>query len=152
VEIVGGRTMPCERYITGMKLTLGRHDLAHDFYGMDLLDANIILGLQCLSMLDPITTNYKTMEMSFTKENGEKVVLMGMTGNTSRVVTSKHMEAIFRREYIDYVAKCRISVRVDKKGETHYSPKIQIIIDKNNKAFEPIPPGEHHQIGGLSTS
>jgi hypothetical protein len=27
VEIVGGNTMPCERYIPGLSLTLGRHEL-----------------------------------------------------------------------------------------------------------------------------
>jgi hypothetical protein len=37
--------MPCNRYIPGMKLTLGRHDLAQDFYVMDLPDTNIILGV-----------------------------------------------------------------------------------------------------------
>jgi hypothetical protein len=133
--------MPCDRYIPGMKLTLGRHDLAQDFYVMDLPDTNIILGVQWLSTLGPITTNYKTMEMSFTEENGKKVVLRGMSGNTPRVVTAKRMEAIFRREDIAYVVECRISVRVDKKGETHYSPEIQRIINKHNKVFGPIPPG-----------
>ena len=64
---------------------------------MDLLDTNIILGVQWLSTLGPITTNYKTMEMYFTEENGKKVVLRGMTGNTHRVVTAKRMEAIFKR-------------------------------------------------------
>jgi hypothetical protein len=49
VEVAGRRTMPCDRYIPGMKLTLGRHDLAQDF-----------------------TTNYKTMEMSFIEENRKK--------------------------------------------------------------------------------
>jgi hypothetical protein len=34
--------MPCIMYISGMKLTLGRHDLAHDLYVMDLPDINII--------------------------------------------------------------------------------------------------------------
>jgi hypothetical protein len=81
------------------------------------------------------------MEMSFTKENGKKVVLRGMTGTTPRVVKTKHMEAIFRREDIAYATECRISVRVDKKGETHYSPEIQRIIDMHNKVFEPMPPG-----------
>jgi hypothetical protein len=33
--------MPCNRYIPGMKLTLGRHDLAQDFYVMDLPNTNI---------------------------------------------------------------------------------------------------------------
>jgi hypothetical protein len=75
VEVAGGSTMPCNRYIPGMNLTLGRHDLVQDVYVMDLADTNIILGVQWLSMLGPITTNYKTMEMSFTKEGGQKVVL-----------------------------------------------------------------------------
>jgi hypothetical protein len=140
VEVAGGRTIPCDRYIPGMKLTLGRHNLAQDFYVMDLPDTNIILGVQWLSTLGPITTNYKTMENSFTKENGKKVVVRGMTRNTPRVVTSKRMEAIFRREDIAYVAKCRISMRVDKKGDTHYSLEIQRIINKHNKVFGPIPP------------
>jgi hypothetical protein len=38
VEVAGGSTMPCNRYIPGMKITLGRHDLAQDFYVMDLLE------------------------------------------------------------------------------------------------------------------
>jgi hypothetical protein len=45
VDVAGGRTMPCDRYIPGMKLTLGKHDLVEDFYVMDLPDTKIILGL-----------------------------------------------------------------------------------------------------------
>jgi hypothetical protein len=96
VEVAGGSTMPCNRYIPGMKLTLGRHDLVQDVYVMDLQDTNIIPGVQWLSTLGPITTNYKTIEMSFTKESGGKVVLRGMTDTSAKVVTAKRMEAIFR--------------------------------------------------------
>jgi hypothetical protein len=42
------------------------------------------------------------MEMSFTEENGRKVFLRGMLGNIARLVTTKHMEAIFIREEIVY--------------------------------------------------
>jgi hypothetical protein len=98
VEVAGGSTMPCNKYIPGMKLTLVRHDLVQDVYVMDLLDTNIILGVQWLITLGPITTNYKTMEMSFVGEGGRKVVLRGMIGNSARVVTAKRMETIFRRE------------------------------------------------------
>ena len=110
VEVAGGCTMPCDRYIPGMKLTLGMHDLAHEFYVMDLLDTNFILRVQWLNMLGPITTNYKTMEMSFNEESVKKVMLRGMIGNTPRVVTAKRMEAIFRREDIVYATKYRIIV------------------------------------------
>jgi hypothetical protein len=98
VEVAGGSTMPCNRYILGMKLTLGRHELVQDVYVMDIPDTNIILGVQWLNTLGPITTNYKTMEMPFVEERGQKVVLRGMTGNSARVVMAKRMEAIFRRE------------------------------------------------------
>jgi hypothetical protein len=44
VEVAGGNTMPCDRYIPGLNLTLGRHDLAQDFYVMDLLRHQCYIG------------------------------------------------------------------------------------------------------------
>jgi hypothetical protein len=140
VEVAGGSTMPCDRYIPGMRLTLGGHELVQDVYVMDLPNTNIILGVQWLSTLGPITTNYKTMEMSFTEESGRKVVLRGMTGNSAKIVTAKRMEAIFRREEIVYVVECRISTCVDEQGKVHYTPEIQEILDKHHKVFGSIPP------------
>jgi hypothetical protein len=58
VEVAGGSTMPCDRYIPGMKLTLGRHELIQDVYVMDLLDTNIILGVQWLSTLGPVIAQF----------------------------------------------------------------------------------------------
>jgi hypothetical protein len=72
VEVAGGSTMPYDRYIPGMKLTLGRHELVQDVYVMDLPDTNIILGVQWLNTLGTITTNYKTMEMSFVERRRMK--------------------------------------------------------------------------------
>jgi hypothetical protein len=45
VEVVGGSSMPCDRYNRGLKLTLERHELTHEVYVMDLPDTNIILGV-----------------------------------------------------------------------------------------------------------
>ena len=45
VEVARGSTMPCNKYIPGMKLRLGRHELVQDVYVMDLPDLNIILGV-----------------------------------------------------------------------------------------------------------
>jgi hypothetical protein len=64
-----------------------------------------------------------------------------MTGNAAKVVTTKMMEAIFRRDDIVYVAECRISARVDEQGKVHYTPEIQEILNKHHKVFGPIPPG-----------
>jgi hypothetical protein len=64
-----------------------------------------------------------------------------MTGNSTKVVMAKRMEAIFRREEIIYAAECRISARVGEQGKVHYTQEIQEIIEKHNKVFGPIPPG-----------
>jgi hypothetical protein len=149
VEVAGGNTMPCDRYIPGLSLTLGRYDLAQEFYVMDLPDTNVILGVQWLSTLGPITTNYKTMEMSFNGENGKRVTLRGMTGNAPKVVTTKCMEAIFRREDIVYATECLISVQVDKEGHPHYSHDIQKSLTVTTR-FLNLFHQDHHQIGGLS--
>jgi hypothetical protein len=108
---------------------------------MDLPETNIILGVQWLNTLGPITTNYKTMEMSFVEKGGRKFMLRGMTGNFARVVTAKRMEAIFRKEEIVYAAECKISAHVDEKGKVHYTPEIKEILDRHHKVFGSIPPG-----------
>jgi hypothetical protein len=56
-DVVGGNTMPCDRYIPQMSLTFGRYILTQDFYVMDLLETNVILGVQWLSTL--MTHHYK---------------------------------------------------------------------------------------------
>jgi hypothetical protein len=49
VEVAGGRTIACDRYIPQMNLTLGRYTLTQDFYVVNIPDTNIILGVQWLS-------------------------------------------------------------------------------------------------------
>jgi hypothetical protein len=142
VEVARGNTMPCDKYILGLNLTLWRYDLEQDFYVMELPYTNVILGVQWLITLGPITTNYKTMEISFNGENVKMVTLKGMSGNAPRVVTTKCMEAIFRKEDIVYVLECLVSVQVDKQGHPQYSHDIERIIDTHRKVFEPIPPGK----------
>jgi hypothetical protein len=81
------------------------------------------------------------MEMSFVEEGGRKVVLRGMTSNSTRVVTAKRMEAIFRREEIIYAIECKVSTWVDEKGKVHYTPEIKRILNKHQKVFGPSPLG-----------
>ena len=45
VEVAGGRTMTCDRYIPQMSLNLGRYTLTKDFYVVDIPNTNIILGV-----------------------------------------------------------------------------------------------------------
>ena len=55
---------------------------------MDLPDTNVTLGVHWLSTLGPITSNYKTMEISFNSKEGKRVTLKAMIENAPRVVST----------------------------------------------------------------
>jgi hypothetical protein len=82
------------------------------------------------------------MEISFNGENGKRVNLKGMLRNAPRVVKTKCMEVVFRREDVVYAVEFLISFQLDNEGHIQYSHDIQKIIDNQSKAFEPIPPGK----------
>jgi hypothetical protein len=65
-----------------------------------------------------------------------------MTENAPRVVSAKHMEAIFRREDVAYVKECLVFVQTTQEGCQHYSQDIQRILGKHEKVFGKIPPGK----------
>jgi len=48
------------------------------------------------------------MEMSFNSDEGKRVTLKGMTENTPRVVSTKHMEVVFRHGDMAYVQECLV--------------------------------------------
>jgi len=75
---------------------------------VDIPDTNTILVVQWLSTLGPITTNYKTMKISYNTKEWKRVTLKGMTGDSPRVLKAKKMHAIFRRDEIVYVVECFI--------------------------------------------
>jgi hypothetical protein len=81
------------------------------------------------------------MEMSFNTEEGKRVMLKGMTGDSPRVVTAKKMHAIFRREEIVFAVECFIMDTNDGTNK-QYPPNIQRILHKHKRVFEPIPPGK----------
>jgi hypothetical protein len=57
---------------------LGNYTLTDDLYVVDLVDIDIVLGVQWLHSLGEITMNYQVMEMKFNTVNDKKVFLRGM--------------------------------------------------------------------------
>jgi hypothetical protein len=72
VEVAGGGTMPCDRYIPKMSLTLGSYNLTHDFYVMDLQDTNVYLDFSGLTpwVLSPKTKKLWRFPSILKKERG----------------------------------------------------------------------------------
>jgi hypothetical protein len=145
--------MACDRYIPQMSLTLGRYTLTQDFYVVDIPDTNIILGVQWLSTLGPITTNYKTMEMSFNSEEGKRVTLEGNDREAPRVVTTNECMQFLGMGRWPMQQSVLLWTQNTHEGHKHqhYPPDIQKYFTSMRRFLDRFLQG-NHQIGDLSTS
>ena len=109
VEVADGYTLECTHMIKGLHVTLGNYTLTDDFYVVDLVDTNIVLGIQWLYSLGDIKMNYQIMRMEFRDKEGRRVVLRGMNTDPPRIVTTKRMEAALRHRNISWAAECVIT-------------------------------------------
>ena len=81
------------------------------FYVVDVPDMNVVLGVQWLHSIGKYSTNYQTMEMEFTGEEGQKVVLRVIDTCPPTTVTSHRMESVLRQRDIEWEAECLITFR-----------------------------------------
>ena len=62
--------MECSRRIPKLKVTLGNYTVIETFCVVDVLDMNVVLGVQWLYSIGKYSTNYQTMEMEFIGAEG----------------------------------------------------------------------------------
>jgi len=68
VLVPGDQTMTCARYVPELSVTMGTYTLTDHFFVVDILDTNMILGVQWLITLGKVTMDWKTLEMEWDDE------------------------------------------------------------------------------------
>lgn len=68
LEVMVGNdgVMECTQYFPQVPITIQNHSFTADLYALPLSGADIVLGVQWLKQLGPLTTNYANISMSFT--------------------------------------------------------------------------------------
>jgi hypothetical protein len=120
VIVEDGYNLECTHRIKGLHVTMGNYTLIDDFYAVDLVDTNVVWGVQWLYSLGDINMNYKIMMMEFRDEEGRRVVLRGMTIDLPRIVSTKKMEAVLRHRNIAWETQCLITTKKTTEGRQHY--------------------------------
>ena len=64
--------MQCARYVLALVVTMGTYTLIDHFFMVDILDTNVILGVQWLITLGKVTTDWETLEMEWTDKKTER--------------------------------------------------------------------------------
>lgn len=120
---------------------MGNHTVIDDFYVVDLGDIHAILRVQWLQSLGKYSQNFQIMELRFRDANGCRVVLRGMASKAPNIVSTRHMESIFRHDDIVWAAECVITPKesTDLGHPVHID--IKELLGKHDKVFGEIPPG-----------
>jgi hypothetical protein len=113
VAVADGHIVECLDRVPNLEMKLGNYIMRDTFYVVDLLDMDVVLGVQWMITLGKITTNYQTLEMVFRDQDGKKVVLRGMSMGEPRTVSAKRMERIFRHGEVAYATECLITTQKD---------------------------------------
>ena len=72
VLVPGDRTMQCMHYVPSLLVTMGTYTLIYHFFVVDIPDTNVILGVQWLTTLGKVTTDWEALKMEWVdKKSGE---------------------------------------------------------------------------------
>jgi hypothetical protein len=113
MAVADGYTMKCLDMVSYLEVKLGKYTLIYTFYVVDLLDIDVVLGVQWLYSMGEIGFNYQTLTMNFKDSSGLRVVLRGMSIGEPRAVSTKRMEWIFHHGDVAYATKCLITTQKD---------------------------------------
>ena len=96
VIIPGNNSMDCTKWIPKFQVTLGNHTITDKFYVVNMVDTNVVFGVQWLYYLGENTMNYQVPEMRFKNSEGKPIMLRGMHTYPNQVVYSHNMRFILR--------------------------------------------------------
>ena len=94
VLVPGAMTLQCAKYVPALTITMGTYTLTDHFFVVNILDTNVILGVQWLITLGRVTTNLKTLEMEWIEgEDGRHQKIKGINTYPLHIVSAHRMEA-----------------------------------------------------------
>ena len=98
--------MVCARYVPELSVTMGTYTLTDHFFMVDILDTNMIFGVQWLITLEKVTTDWKTLEMEWDDEKtGRHEKIWGQHTYPPQTVSAHQMEAVFRKGDVEWVVE-----------------------------------------------
>eukprot|EP00253_Pinus_taeda_P009694 PITA_09694 len=141
ILVPGDQIMACARYVPELSVTMGTYTLTNQFFMVNILDTNIVLGVQWLITLGKVTTDWKALEMEGDDEKiGRHEKIQGQHTYPPQTVSAHRMEAVFQKGDIEWAVDLRASEAGTIGQIVHL--EIQSILDWYATLFGEIPPGQ----------
>ena len=94
VVILGNHTMECNRWIPNLQVNLEYYTVKDNFYVVNVVETNMVLGFQWFYSVGEHSMNYKIPQIIFKYDEGKSVVLKGMNTYTSQLISANGMRSI----------------------------------------------------------
>jgi hypothetical protein len=90
--------MKCGSKCENAKLQMEEYQFKSHMFAIEMGGRDVVLGVEYLQALGPITMDFKELYMSFTKE-GHQDTLKGLKSGSSEILSSHCMEKLLKKEH-----------------------------------------------------
>ncbi|XP_061371285.1 uncharacterized protein LOC133313888 [Gastrolobium bilobum] len=150
VQVGNGDSLFCEGLCAKVPIILQQvHLFDIDLYVLDLNGADIVLGVQWLSTLGPVMTDYENLTMSF-HHKSQPILLKGNTSLTPTPITNSQLHKLIGQEPVESFLMCLSIQTQNTEPQPPIKSTISHIIDSYSDIFTtpthlpPQRPTNHH--------
>ncbi|XP_077226272.1 uncharacterized protein LOC143859450 [Tasmannia lanceolata] len=93
VQVGNGQFLTCQGMCSKIQIVIQNHSFVTDFFIISLQGADVILGVQWLQGLGPITTDYNSLTMDFMWK-GQPVHFQGIQENRSNFISTNQLHKL----------------------------------------------------------
>jgi hypothetical protein len=113
-------------------LQIGQYNLKSHMFSIDMGGCDIVLGVEWLHTLGPITMDFKDLTMQFQQE-GQQYKFQGITTGSLEIISSHHMEKLLKKGHSGIISQLH-SIQVVETPSVH--PDLQSILSQHHIVFQ----------------
>jgi hypothetical protein len=136
--IANGGSMKCGGCCENVCLQIGQYNLKSHMFSIDMGGCDIVLGVEWLCTLGPITMDFKDLTMQFQQE-GQQYKFQGITTGSLEIISSHRMEKLLKKGHSGIISQLH-SIQAVETPLVH--PNLQSILSHHHTIFQ-TPQGVH---------
>jgi hypothetical protein len=113
-------------------LQIGQYHLKSHMFSIDMGGCDIVLGVEWLHTLGPITMDFKDLTMQFQQE-GQQYKFQGITTGSLEIISSHHMEKLLKKGHSGIISQLH-SIQAVETPSVH--PDLQSILSQHQVVFQ----------------
>jgi hypothetical protein len=130
--ISNGGSMKCGGSCENVCLQIGQYNLEYHMFFIDMGGCDIMLGIEWLHTIGPITMDFNDLTMQFQQE-GQQYKFQGITTGSPKIISSYRMEKLLGKIHFGIIAQV-YSIQAVETPPVH--PNLQAILSLHPTFFQ----------------